>query len=450
MTELNKISVEQAVWAGLALHRDGRLEESAKVFRNILDVVPDQPDAINFYGILMHQLGDNERAIELVSRAVELEPDNPRMRSILGTMQLELGRNAEAEQAFRKAIELDPEFADAYYRLAELFQRKKKSDEAQALLNKALKLNPRLGQAWLSLGSIHAARQEWGLAIEYLEKAVENSDKEAFQDDVTQVLARVLTLADRAQEAENVLRNWLVRKPDDPIALHMLAAVTGDTITSRASVQFVRATFDQFAFSFDRVLANLEYAAPSLVGECVKQLIGKPCGDMIVCDVGCGTGLVAEFLKPYAAELTGVDLSPGMLKKASQRGLYDELFEEELTVFLNATGRRFDLITCVDAFIYFGALDEALAACCKALKSGGRLCFTLEKNDSSSDERGYKLEHHGRFAHRQSHIVRLLLETGFSNVRIEEVCLRLENKLPATGMLVAAQKLDRVGERTAR
>ena len=321
MTELNKISVEEAVWAGLALHRDGRLEESAKVFRNIIDVVPDQPDAINFYGILMHQLGDNERGIELVSRAVELEPDNPRMRSILGTMQLELGRNAEAEQAFRKAIELDPEFADAYYRLAELFQRKKKSDEAQALLNKALKLNPRLGQAWLSLGSIHAARQEWGLAIEYLEKAVENSDKEAFQDDVTQVLARVLTLADRAQEAENVLRNWLVRKPDDPIASHMLAAVTGDPITSRASVQFVRATFDQFASSFDRVLANLEYAAPSLVGACVKQLIGKPCGDMIVCDVGCGTGLVAEFLKPYAAELVGVDLSPGMLKKARQRGL---------------------------------------------------------------------------------------------------------------------------------
>ena len=51
-----------------------------------------------------------------------------------------------------------------------------------------------------------------------------------------------------------------------------------------------------------------------------------------VLDAGCGTGLAAPLLGPYARRLVGVDLSGAMLEQARALPQYDELVEE-LTKF---------------------------------------------------------------------------------------------------------------------
>ncbi|WP_425536227.1 methyltransferase domain-containing protein, partial [Chromobacterium vaccinii] len=43
--------------------------------------------------------------------------------------------------------------------------------------------------------------------------------------------------------------------------------------------------------------------------------------------MGCGTGLAGEAVRPYASRLDGVDLSAGMLERASAKGIYDSLDE---------------------------------------------------------------------------------------------------------------------------
>ena len=57
------------------------------------------------------------------------------------------------------------------------------------------------------------------------------------------------------------------------------------------------------------------------------------------------------------------------------------------------------MIVSADTLVYFGALDEVIAAAAGALRPGGLLIFTLEHGDGASAP-DYHLETHGRYTPR--------------------------------------------------
>lgn len=88
---------------------------------------------------------------------------------------------------------------------------------------------------------------------------------------------------------------------------------------------------------------------------------------MDVLDMGCGTGQVGGWLKDYAASLTGVDMSAGMVAVARKKGLYQNLHELSLADYfdgvntLQPTGQRsqmFDIVTAADVLAYVGDLSD--------------------------------------------------------------------------------------------
>lgn len=90
-------------------------------------------------------------------------------------------------------------------------------------------------------------------------------------------------------------------------------------VPARASDAYVQSVFDRFSNSFDSRLAALDYRAPALVAEAVSECLGPLAAGLEVLDAGCGTGLCAALLRPFANRLTGIDLSEGMLSKARAR-----------------------------------------------------------------------------------------------------------------------------------
>ena len=149
----------------------------------------------------------------------------------------------------------------------------------------------------------------------------------------------------------------------------------------RASDDFVRQSFDEFAFNFDKTLKGLEYRAPELIAAVVSGEVGTLINRLDVLDAGCGTGLCGPLLAPFARRLTGLDLSPAMLAMAEGRDVYDELVTAEITVFLGGCDHTYDLIVSADTLCYFGTLEPVFAAVFGALRRGGCVAFTVEKAD---------------------------------------------------------------------
>ena len=423
--------------AAIELHRSDRLKEAEDLYRKILRAFPKQVDALHFLGVLLHQTGKSAEAADFISKAIELDPAYLGARNNLGNVLKESGRLDEAADTYREVIRQDPDHADAHNNLGTVLTEQGNHDAAIAAYEKAVSLNPKHVDAYGNLGNALRKAGRFDDALNAYRQAL---DLKPHDGPAHMSLGRALYAAGRVDEAASVYQHWLDHEPDSSIARHMLAACTGEGVPERASDRFVARTFDGFAGSFDKVLHRLEYRAPDLV---VAELTrDRPVeeGTWDVLDAGCGTGLCGPLLKPYANRLVGVDLSPGMLRKASGRDVYSELIESELTAFMDGAQDAFDVIASADTLVYFGVLDEVFAAAATALRAGGRLVFSLERDSDESLVDGFRLNPHGRYSHTETYVRRTLQEAGLSVRRVTYDILRKEATKPVAGLIVLAGK----------
>jgi predicted TPR repeat methyltransferase len=313
-----------------------------------------------------------------------------------------LGRLDRSEQALRHAVERDPACADAWYNLSTTLIKQGRVHDGLVAHSKAVALWPEDVQS----------RQE---------------------------VIRALLLLDERERAAKLLREWLASEPNNPVAQHMLAACESDNrAPERASDGYVQQVFDGFAASFDAKLEALDYQAPALVVEALRRAIGADSAALDIVDAGCGTGLCGPGLKPWARTLAGCDLSVGMLRRAKVRKVYDVLHQAELTHYLSTQPESFDAVVSADTLCYFGALEGALTAARRSLRSGGWLIFTVEALNSD-DERAHLLQTNGRYAHGVAYARAALLQARFDVIEIEPQTLRQEAGEPVRGWLVMAR-----------
>jgi predicted TPR repeat methyltransferase len=177
-----------------------------------------------------------------------------------------------------------------------------------------------------------------------------------------------------------------------------------------------------------------------VLGARLAEVLGTPAAQFEVLDAGCGTGLCQPVLRPYARHLTGVDLSPGMIQKARERGGYDALVVAELTAFLSEQPGAYDLIASADTLIYFGILEPVLSAAAHALRPGGWLAFTAEQTTADLALEGYFLNKSGRYSHTADYLERALASAGLELFSRMDATLRQEYDQPVTGHVALARK----------
>lgn len=79
----------------------------------------------------------------------------------------------------------------------------------------------------------------------------------------------------------------------------------------------IRESYDRLADEYARRIFN-ELEHKPLDRELLNRFVTQVAGRGDVCDMGCGPGQVARFLRDAGAAVFGLDLSPGMLEQASQ------------------------------------------------------------------------------------------------------------------------------------
>ena len=439
------LTIDEAIAIAILLQKSEQFAEAETLYRWIFDTAPDHPEALHYAGVLAQQQGRSDEAVMLMQRSLVLEPGRADWHSNLGIAYQAQARVDEAIAAFTRAIEFDPEHANAHSNLGVLLRAAERPVEAEQAYRAAIRIAPDHIDAHTNLGVLLTSLRRNEEAVACFCKALTLRPK---HPDARKLLALAHSTIGEVDAAIRIFEDWLIEEPANPIARHMLAACTGLDVPERASDAFVTDTFASFAASFEAKLARLSYRAPALVVAMLADARVAPSRDLDVLDAGCGTGLCGPLLAPYARRLCGMDLSAEMLAHAEAKHVYDELAQAELTEYLDNHPAAFDLIVAADTLVYFGKLDDVLAAARRALRPGGVFVFTLEHAVVGAATGGYRLELHGRYSHSRDYVEELLRGLGLAP-KIVEADLRMESGVPVHGLVIRARKRRRVERRAA-
>jgi predicted TPR repeat methyltransferase len=409
---------------------------AGEIYGRILEVAPDHADALHFSGVLAHQQARSEQAVALIERSLELEPERADWHSNLGIVLQDRLDLDQAIAAYEHAIALEPNHANAHSNLGVVLRARGRVVEAEAAYRAAIRIDPDHSDAYNNLGVLLNGEKRQREAALCFSKAITLRPR---HPEARRLLALAHHTLGEVDKAVEVCEAWLEEEPDDPIARHMLAACSGRDVPPRASDAFIEKTFDSFAASFDAKLAALSYRAPVLVAAMLADANVGASRSLDVLDAGCGTGLCGPLIAPYARRLVGVDLSERMLDQARARNVYDELVRRELTAYLRGYTGAFDLIVSADTLVYFGPLEEVVAAAENALRDRGRLIFTVEELRGAEPETGYAISPNGRYRHGRAYVERVLAHAGLRS-EVVPAELRLEAGEPVPGLVVRGAK----------
>jgi len=147
------LTLEEALALARELLRSGDLTNAAGICARILQVAPDQPQALHVMGIAAFEKGYAREAVELLRRAVGCDPHLAAAWNDLGRVLAQQGMLAEGAASCRRAIAEAPDFAEAHNNLGNLLQMAGAVEEAVACYGTAVGLRPDYAEAFRNLGS---------------------------------------------------------------------------------------------------------------------------------------------------------------------------------------------------------------------------------------------------------------------------------------------------------
>jgi predicted TPR repeat methyltransferase len=248
-------------------------------------------------------------------------------------------------------------------------------------------------------------------------------------------LGEMLEKAGQREAAGNAFEMAVAHDPADPLGAGLKRDLLRATpVQESMPAAFVETLFDQYAQDFERSLVGkLNYRGPQMILQALLASGFQRAGSAL--DLGCGTGLMGEVLRPHCERLTGYDISAGMLSQARSKQVYDVLEKHDIA-HLAVNGRLHDLIVAADVFIYLGALERVVAWCAGSLHPAGHLAFTVEAGTNPVELRESR-----RFAHSQGYVADLLRDAGFASVEIQAGVIRQDRGEDVSSLCVVASGL---------
>lgn len=231
---------------GIALSRQGRLDEATAQFSEALRIKPGDKETLNnignvfaaqgktdkalsyYYEAIQGRLSDPEilgniagalaaqgnvdEAINYYSRALQIDPDHLEAHRKLGSIYINQGSFNTATKHFQEVVRLDPDNPDTYSEIGSVLASQGQFEDAAEYFLATLKINPNHLSANYNLGLVLTEKQDFDAAVAYLEKAaLINPDDPSVHNALGVVLGR----SGRISDARNHFSESLRLNPGD-------------------------------------------------------------------------------------------------------------------------------------------------------------------------------------------------------------------------------------------
>ena len=137
-----------------------------------------------------------------------------------------------------------------------------------------------------------------------------------------------------------------------------------------------RAYYDEFSTWYEKERHDGYHA---LIDDLEVGLVEPLAAGRDVLEVGCGTGLILRRVAPKARRAVGVDISPGMLVKARERGL--EVVEGSATA-LPFEDASFDLLYSFKVLAHVEDMPKAFSEFVRVTRPGASLVLEFYNRHS--------------------------------------------------------------------
>ncbi|MBF0445778.1 MAG: tetratricopeptide repeat protein, partial [Magnetococcales bacterium] len=157
---------------GVGLHQVGSLDKAIACYHRVLELQPNNPQAIGNMAAALQVTGDLKKAVAYYRKALDIQPDNGNVLSNLGLALTELGDLDDGVKILKKAVAVVPGFATAYYNLGNALQKQNRLHEAIENFNQAIRINPGFIEAYSNLGNALKGQDNLEEAIASYKKAL--------------------------------------------------------------------------------------------------------------------------------------------------------------------------------------------------------------------------------------------------------------------------------------
>lgn len=415
------------------LQQQGNLDGALQLLTTGLQQAPASPDLLYFRAHLAIKMARLDLAAQDLERLLQNNPDNPQVLDDRGVLHQMQGHYMAAAECHLKAAEQAPQNDAILLNLAIALNHLGQKEQAAALYHDVLQINPKNTRAMVNLGIMADDVGRYEEAVNYLSRAVNLGDT-SFE--VCMALGNISRHLEQQDQAVIWYGRAVAQQPGNESAQFMLAAARGDT-PDTPPPSHVAGLFDSYADTFETSLRDkLKYTGPerlfSLL-EPVLQQIQQRFGPIKAIDLGAGTGLFGQLLRPHVAYCTAVDISPKMLEKAQATGVYDcMIVGDAVQALRDLPAASVQLITAADVLVYVGALEALFTQVRRVLVNGGAWSFTVEALNEK-ELPPYRLRSTGRYAHDKDYIDAALRAVGFMQIACHQDYLRMNKDQPLQG-----------------
>lgn len=204
---------------GAAAYKKGDYENAAILYRQALEILPDNADIMNMLSCVTFALGHPEKSFDLIEKAIKINPASPMYRNNLGNFLFSQEKYPEAMLAFEKAVELNPQFMDAHYNLGLAAMRCADLKTALKCFQTCIKNKPDFCDARTNLGKIYVDLGKPKKAFPHFKKALDLNPS----DMTTNVnFSIALDKSGKHEQAMALLENALSFHPGHPEILYNL------------------------------------------------------------------------------------------------------------------------------------------------------------------------------------------------------------------------------------